>query len=610
MTQKHHLFVTTSILLVAAVAILTRVADLSMQRDEVFSVLHAGQTPAHIIGGIDVYWPPGYNLVLHYWMRATGENDVTVRWLGGLCGIVAIAGTYRAGRRLHSRTAGWLAALAFGTSGYAVYFFTEARGYTLSLMLIALLVWLHLRWLRRPTGRRALPYALVQTLLVYVHFANLAVIALAGLHTLMCKPRRLLRWLGIVAITGIAGLPLLPQFLLGARLRNKFLHPFPPYYRVIKPGAMYTAYSAHQDLLFALIVLTGGFGLAWMLRQAARRRRAALLWLLCWGVGVPVFAYLTRVQLVMFTTRYLVFTMPAVFLLVGWGLAALPKPGRWAGGALLIALALAPWQPFSFRLKYEIFPPIRDLVRAMAEKFEPGDVMVVDPNLNDKPPSLFWQYFEALYFPGGRIPYVEDGYAAAGSLWYLRREGTEDPATQASVAEGRIRTNEFWGPPYFIATHYEKPPLTPGYALGSGGLRFRGARITPAPPYMPETTVQVETWWSTDAQLPLDYSFGLFLIRVRDGTLHAESNGGPSGVYANPQTSQWAPDALYRDDRTITIALGMDPETFEIEPFILCIAVYNWQDGQRLVPEPGAPQYDNCLILDRFEITSWAAYEP
>jgi hypothetical protein len=271
---------------------------------------------------------------------------------------------------------------------------------------------------------------------------------------------------------------------------------------------------------------------------------------------------------------------------------------------MLVVLAVQPWSPFRYyRLPYEDAPPVRDLVREMAKRFRPGDTLVADPSAGLDPLGMW--YYESLYFPGGSIPRAADGDEAEGSVWYLVRQGGEDPAVMASVEQGRIRTGEFWGPWYFIATYYEKPPLPQGYSVGGGGMRYHGAVIEPDQEiYGPGDTIRVTSWWSTGQALPVDYSIGLFLIRRTDGVLIVQNSSGPAGALSGSQTSLWQPGVLYRDEREITL-----PWDSGMKSYHLWLVVYNSLDGERLAPSPELPQTDDALIIHQFKSESWAFYD-
>src|SRR5690606_31054766 len=97
-------------------------------------------------------WPPGYFLTLGSWRVLTGEQTVTLRFLGTLGFMLGASGLYRAIKRLRGRNAGLLAMLTYGALSYGVLLTIELRGYSLLFSLFPLTFWAMLRYFEIPTG--------------------------------------------------------------------------------------------------------------------------------------------------------------------------------------------------------------------------------------------------------------------------------------------------------------------------------------------------------------------------------------------------------------------------------------------------------------------------
>ncbi len=590
------------ILVLAAFMLIRHVYDLSMWYDEAWAVFHSSGTLEQVaLKDRDILWPPGYFVLLHGWMKLVGMNDLAVRMMNALAGMLGTACLIRAGRALHSDRAGWLAGTAWAVSSYAIYFLIEVRSYSLILVLAAALIWFQARWVKRPTWQRAIPLALVLGGLFYLHYVyTVAFIGLTGLWTLFAVPRRQWpRWIAAVGAAGVLALPLLPDMVDFYRTRptsvknpeSLFLH---------GPSLWFRAYSAHQDVLWGAILVLALTGLVVGFRRAARASRAGWSVLAIWGVAIPAVIYLNRAHLLMYTTRYLVFTVPALLLLVGIGLANLRREGALVGAALLLVYVAVPWQPFDHRRAYTESPPVRDLVRELAQRWQPGDVLLVDPQMpRTMEEPCDWWYYEKIYFPGGRIPRVTHVEQAGSRVWYLVRQGRQDEATRRAVETGRVAI-EFWGPWYFIATLYQSPPLEEGVPVGET-LRFRGYDPLDTLLYHPGDTVAVRTWWSVAAPLDRDYSLGLHLVDAH-GNLIAQNDSGPTGRLTPSSTSQWQPEGFYRDERSLRLPWCLHTGTYQLQ-----IVVYGWWDNQRLPIADGAWRGpDDSLLLEPITVTSFA----
>lgn len=598
MNSNRQLWMSTGVLAVSALLVFSHADDLSMWFDELWSMFQNSRPLSQILRDGELNWPPGYAIALHAWTAIASQHDFAVHVFGALVGLLGVAFMIQAGRTLHSDRAGWLAGLAFGVSGYALYFFLETRGYGMQLMGAAALVTFMARWARRPTWQRALPYAAVQISLLYTHFTSGILIAVTAVYILLAVPKHLWpRWLAIMAVTGLAFLPLLHQFWDSSRLRaSAFSIGTPPAYFLKGWGSFYRAYSLGYDFWFALVLLAASTGMVIWWRQRGRAALAATAWLGVWAVGVPLGAYLTRATSGLFTTRYLSFTLPAAMLLIGTGLAALPRQGWRVGLALLLVSVVFPWRPFDHRPRYSDAPPVRDLIRELDKRMQTGDVLVVDPSIDDQ--DYAWWYYEPLYFSGRRIPRSTDGQGAA-RVWYLLREGSEDGDLRASVERDRIMT-EYWGPWHFILQLHEGAPLDPGLHIGDT-IRFRGAKIMTGRHYLPGDTIAVQTWWEVDERPDLDYSIGVYVIGP-PGNLIAETNSGPQGPYTPPATTGWEPGRLYRDDREIEVPYCLSPGNYQV-----WLIVYYWEDQTRLKPEASAwTGAEHQLVLDTISIDSFS----
>ena len=286
-SHKLHIWASTGVLFLAALALFSHADDLSMWFDELWSMFQDSHPLGQILRERELNWPVGYAVTLHGWTSLISSHDFVVHILGVLFGMLGVAFMIQAGRAIHSERAGWLAGLAYGTFSYPVYFFLEARGYGMQLMFAAALICFMARWVRKPTWIRAVPYALAQIALLYTHFSSGLLIAITVIYIAIAVPYRLWwRWIVIMAATGIAFLPLLHQFWDLYHLRSDTIKKGPlPNYFLKGPESIYHAYSVYQDFWFALILIAAGLGLAFWLWRSRRKAGAVVIWLLLWGIG-------------------------------------------------------------------------------------------------------------------------------------------------------------------------------------------------------------------------------------------------------------------------------------------------------------------------------------
>ena len=79
--------------------------------------------------------PPLFYVLLHVWMGWFGTSDVAVRSLSGVLGVVTVPLAWVAGAGSAAVTVGWAAMLLVATSPFATRYDTEARMYSLVVLL-------------------------------------------------------------------------------------------------------------------------------------------------------------------------------------------------------------------------------------------------------------------------------------------------------------------------------------------------------------------------------------------------------------------------------------------------------------------------------------------
>ncbi|MFP3901731.1 MAG: glycosyltransferase family 39 protein, partial [Acidimicrobiia bacterium] len=207
--------------LVLAVGVLVRLVQRSpLWLDEALSVNIAALPVGDLFEALrhDGH-PPLYYLVLHGWMQVTGEGDLAVRSLSALFGLATLPLMWVAGRRLAGRSgARWALAVA-ALSPFFVRYSTEARMYSLVMLLVVAGYLLLTDALAVPRPGRLVAIALVSGLLLLTHYWSFYLVAAVGLllvvRAVWHPPERptTLRVIVAVAAGGLLFLPWLDSFL-------------------------------------------------------------------------------------------------------------------------------------------------------------------------------------------------------------------------------------------------------------------------------------------------------------------------------------------------------------------------------------------------------------
>ncbi len=161
--------------------------------------------------------PPLYYLLLHGWINLFGESDFWVRALSGVISLVSIPLVWLAARRAVRPEAAWAATLAFIASPFAIRYATEARMYSLMILLTAAGYVLVRRSLEAPSRLMHLAVAVMSGALMLTHYWSFYLVAVT-LAVLLARWRRdgdgaALKVSGAVMAGGLLFLPWLPTFL-------------------------------------------------------------------------------------------------------------------------------------------------------------------------------------------------------------------------------------------------------------------------------------------------------------------------------------------------------------------------------------------------------------
>ncbi|GAC1592829.1 MAG: hypothetical protein NVS3B21_13060 [Acidimicrobiales bacterium] len=347
--------------------------------------------------------PPLYYFGLHLWIGMFGPSAFAARALGGVLSVITLPVMWFAGRRFAADTAvstdhdavAWASVLLLSSSPFAVHFATEARMYSLVVLLV-LLGYLGLSALLRGVRHSLLAAAgtaVCSGLLLLTHYWALyllavltATLAWKGLRASAAVARRRYRLaLGSVVAGGVLFLPWLPSFAFQAR------HTGTPWAEPASFSAMVNAISEFAGgrsssgrglgLLFFALAGFGLFGAALDrnhveidLRTRPRGRGLAIVvaGTLAVAIGIGLASHGA------FAARYTSVVFPPFLLLVALGLTVLQDPKVRTGAitaAVLLGMATSTGNVGTDRTQIP-----RLIAAARLHGLEDGDVMVYCPD--------------------------------------------------------------------------------------------------------------------------------------------------------------------------------------------------------------------------------------
>ncbi len=358
--------------------------------DEALSVNIASLPLSELRGGLlRDGAPPLYYVLLHGWMEVFGNGDLAVRALSGVFGVACLPLMWKVASKEGGRRLAVASVLLLASSPFAIRYATEARMYSL-LMLLVLVAYLALASvLEEPRPARMAGLAVVTALLFLTHYWSFYLVAVVGALLLRPAlkgpdPRRYRAALASIAAGGLLFLPWAPTFLFQLR------HTGTPW----ADPASFTAIILSVDrwaggvgvvapflaiLMFALV----GLALWGRPTPAGRIELTGSPRPLAVRLAVATFgtvALAIAVGLVLgsgFSERYTSVVLPIFLLLVALGLSAFGSE-KARNGFLVAAVLLGLVTSAGFTMKNRT--QAGEIAEAINEKASAGDVVVYCPD--------------------------------------------------------------------------------------------------------------------------------------------------------------------------------------------------------------------------------------
>lgn len=424
--------------------------------------------------------PPLYYAFLHVWMQVFGDGDTAVRALSGLFGVISLPLVWLAGCRLAGRRVGWIALVLVAASPYAIRYSSEARMYSL-VMVLVLVGWLCLDVVLDdgPTDRRVrrgLAYAgvvLSSGALLLTHYWSMwllgAVILVLGFAAWRApdRRRRLLAAAAAVAGGGLLFLPWLPIFL------DQLQHTGTPWAGPVRPTTFVSVTVADfgtgagrlrdGEVLGVWLVVLGLLGL--FARTLDRRRleldlgtvppaqyevltvvvAAALAVAASWVADA---AYQTRYAAGLFTLVVLVAAVGASRFTGRAALAAV------VGGYAVLGLGVGAFNATVDRTQVQQFATAiesgatdEDLVVYCPDQLGPSTSRLLDGDLEqvtypdlDRPETVDWRDYEARHEAADPGRFAEEvvELAAGAPIWLVASADYDPPGTACDLLRDEL----------------------------------------------------------------------------------------------------------------------------------------------------------------------------
>lgn len=340
--------------------------------------------------------PPLYYFVLHGWIRIAGSGDLAVRALSGLMGVVALPLMWLVGRRLGGRQVGWVALVLLAACPFAVRYSTEARMYSLVVVLVLVGFLALLKVFDGRDLRFSAVLAVATGLLLLTHYwAIYLLVAVAAVLVVEARRGRspgtrfgpdtaAPRALASMAVGALAFVPWLGSFWFQLRHTGT---PWasPPRLRVLLDTVIdfaggYWDPGLGLGLLYLVLLAFGLWGRAIDYRRIELDLRGhapgTTLAVVCF-VTVALAVIVARVTGSAFAVRYASVILPVALVLAALGTRAVGSPGARRG--LLVAAIVLGFAAVVPNLVGQR-TSAGTVAAALRARAEPGDVVAYCPD--------------------------------------------------------------------------------------------------------------------------------------------------------------------------------------------------------------------------------------
>jgi len=436
----------------ALAASLFRLPGTSLWSDELFSVELVSQ-PWQVFWGFLTTHEANmalYYLLLRGWLFVTGflgvtPDELVVRAPSLFVAVLGVVVVFWIGRRFGGRMVGAAGATLYLLNFVQLTKAREARSYALETFLVCLGWYALVAALaaERNRGRLWAAYVLAMTLAVYAHLFSVLILAsqLIAFGALLVLPnewrdrvRRSVRPMAVsVAAICIAVLPM-ALYVAGHGSTNAWI---PPANAVAFLRLLWN--MAGHDVMYGSLLGAAAIVAAVFVVRARRRAQGsgaplprplaiALGCWLCFPVALSFAVTQGYLNLHLFAWGYLVVVVPALCLLGGAGVAALPWPRVRLVAAMALVVAAGFATPIYSSLQAQDF---RSASRWIAVRYQPGDGLV----------STTWSSTLAMdyYTRIGAVPPGVVAESPARSDWVGYGERALDQRAVAVYAAARSR---------------------------------------------------------------------------------------------------------------------------------------------------------------------------
>jgi 4-amino-4-deoxy-L-arabinose transferase-like glycosyltransferase len=289
---------------------------------------------------------PLFYLLLFGWRQVVGDSDFAVRFLSVILAVLTMPLLFQWARKLLTDRTAVTSVWLFACSPFVFWFAQEAKMYALHMLVSVASSLALLEAFRKGGWWRWLLYAVLVSTVLYSHFFGVCLVASQAAMALLLgwrRWKRLLAYGTAMLSLGLAHLPLV-RFAWGV-LQNyqprDIWRGFVPLDHMFRDAVGHYFYRLPVELVSQLafllpagLIFAGGLLLLLLLWLRPRPRRVEAGVILLHACLPMLIYYAISFRIPIYWAKYLSAILPALFVLVAWGVEALSR--LWRPAAVLI----------------------------------------------------------------------------------------------------------------------------------------------------------------------------------------------------------------------------------------------------------------------------------
>lgn len=399
MTARKATLAITALVAFAALLAIFVFSQQSLRLDESQSLWQTSRTPGKILNILaqDVHVPL-YHMILHYWQLFLGNGVFAARALSLVFFLAAIPAMYALGSLAFSRRIGVFGATLLAVSPFMNWYGSEIRMYSLLTLVTIASQYFFARIFLKQDRQAWVGYLLVALAGIFVHYFFWFVLLVQGIFYLIYRdmfPAGSFRRLATIAVALVVAFAPWIWYVqhLGTVSNEAPLLTPPSSVNVFNTMSQFLFGFQNDHLntilvsLWPLTVLLGFLAL----RDSKRVPPAAIYFML--SILVPIAAaFAVSVTLrPLFVSRYLILTIPSLYLFIGWMFSTYPLSLRRGFESAIVVAMIA-------GLAIEVVSPTspvkedyRDAASYLEANAAPQDVIVLSAPFTVYPIEYYYK---------------------------------------------------------------------------------------------------------------------------------------------------------------------------------------------------------------------------